>query len=123
MLATKPLPGSTLTPTPEMQAFMVGGLMLGFFSTWLGIFLWNQGSSRLPVSFAGQLTVFETIFGLMFVYLVDQRLPSWIELCGATLMLSGVIVSINAFKKSMEAHPCLRTSYEQRMNHVSAFGI
>lgn len=94
-----------LTPTPEMQSFMIGGLVLGFISTWLGMFLWNLGSSRLPVSFAGQLTVFETIFGLLFVFLVEQRYPSLIELCGATLMLSGVIVSINTFKKMIEASP------------------
>ena len=86
-----------LTLHPEMQSFMLGGLALGFFSTWLGMYLWNLGSSRLPVSFAGQLTVFETIFGLSFVFIVDQQLPSFIEMIGASLMISGVIFSINAF--------------------------
>jgi drug/metabolite transporter (DMT)-like permease len=91
-----------LSPVPEVQSFVIGSLTLGFFSTWLGMFLWNKGSSSLPVSFAGQLTIFETIFGLLFVFLIDNRLPSWIEFGGATLMLSGVIVSINIFKKKHE---------------------
>jgi drug/metabolite transporter (DMT)-like permease len=93
-----------LTPTPEMQSFMLGGLVLGFFSTWVGMYLWNLGSSRLPVTFAGQLTVFETIFGLLFVFLVDQQVPSLVEAVGASMMLSGVIFSINTFKKQLEAH-------------------
>lgn len=85
--------------TPELQSFLLGSMVLGIISTWIGIFFWNKGCSRLPVSFAGQLTIFETIFGLTFVYLLEQRLPSLVELCGITIMLSGLLASIHTFKK------------------------
>jgi drug/metabolite transporter (DMT)-like permease len=49
-------------------SFLVGGLVLGFVCSWLGSYLWNLGCQALPISLAGQLTIFETIFGLLFVY-------------------------------------------------------
>lgn len=88
------------------HSFVIGGLILGILSTWVGIYCWNKGSSRLPVSFAGQLTVFETIFGLLFVFILEGRYPSATEFSGAALMLSGVIMSIHTFKtaSAAEAH-------------------
>lgn len=85
--------------TQDIYSLVIGGLLLGILSTWVGIYCWNKGSSRLPVTFAGQLTVFETIFGLLFVFILEGTYPSLLELMGSALMLTGVISSIHAFKK------------------------
>lgn len=87
--------------TEDAQSFVFGGLILGILSTWVGIYCWNKGSSRLPVSFAGQLTVFETIFGLLFVFMLDWKFPSAIEFCGVALMLSGIVASIHVFNPAL----------------------
>jgi drug/metabolite transporter (DMT)-like permease len=96
-----------IIPAEGTNSFVIGGLLLGILSTWVGIYCWNKGSGRLPVTFAGQLTVFETIFGLLFVFILEGKYPSTIELSGAALMLSGVITSIHAFKNKrvLKAEP------------------
>ena len=70
------------TWNPELTSFIAGGMTLGFLCTWLGSYLWNRASSILPVSLAGQLTIFETIFGLLFVYLAGGRFPTVVGLVG-----------------------------------------
>ncbi len=85
--------------TPELQAYLIGSLILGLMCSWLGFFLWNKGSSLLPVSLAGQLTIFETLFGLLYIFIVDRRLPSIIECCGITLMLGGIFAGVRNFKE------------------------
>lgn len=84
----------------EMQLFLVATAILGFFCSWLGSFLWNTGSTKLPVSFGGQLTIFETLFGLMFVYIYEERVPSLLECVGITLMLVAIFYSMRLFTKT-----------------------
>lgn len=72
---------------------ILGGLALGIVSSWYGTYLWNQAAKHLPVTFAGQITLFETIFGLLFVFIINQRLPVFMEVFGISLMLCGVFLS------------------------------
>ncbi len=69
----------------------------GVFCSWMGTFLWNKASESLPVSFAGQLTIFETIFGLLFFYLLQNKLPPIQEIIGVTLMLAAILYGMNIF--------------------------
>lgn len=85
--------------TPELQKYLLGSLILGMFCSWVGFYLWNRGSSILPVSLAGQLTIFETLFGLIYVYLIESRLPTEIELAGVAIMLAAIYYSIRLFTK------------------------
>ncbi len=84
--------------TPELQVFLTGSLVLGSLCSWFAFYLWNKGSCLLPVSFAGQLTIFETMFGLIFVYLVEQRMPIAIEFAGIAIIIGGIYASIHLFK-------------------------
>lgn len=77
--------------------FLMGCGTLGLFCSWVGAFLWNKASIYLPVSLAGQLMIFETIFGVIFVYLLDQRLPPLMESAGILLLLGAVIYGIRSF--------------------------
>ena len=80
--------------TPALGRYLIGSAVLGFFCSWLGAFLWNRASLRLPVSLAGQLTIFETIFGALYVYLLDWRFPPLVECCGILLFLIAITFGI-----------------------------
>lgn len=83
----------------EVQLFLIITAILGCVCSWFGSFLWNSGCLYLPISLCGQLTIFESIFGIIFVYLIEKRLPTTFECLGITLMLSAIIYSVNMFKK------------------------
>ena len=59
-----------LTLNFELKRFLLGSLILGLLCSWIGGGLWNRASLYLPVSLAGQLMIFETVFGVIFVYVV-----------------------------------------------------
>lgn len=74
--------------------FIAGCIMVALFCSWMAYSLWNYASRYVPISLMGQLAVFETIFGLCFVYLVDGGSPTTLEFWGMIIMLSGVILGI-----------------------------
>lgn len=83
----------------EVKLFIICTAILGCICSWMGTFFWNSGCHLLPMSLSGQLTIFETIFGLSFVYLIEQRLPTYLEGAGMTLMLLAIIYSLNVVNK------------------------
>jgi drug/metabolite transporter (DMT)-like permease len=78
----------------ETISFYIGCGILGLLCSWVGATLWNKASVYLPVSLAGQLMIFETIFGIVFVYLLNLQLPSLLESFGIVLLLGAVIHGI-----------------------------
>ncbi len=89
---------------PEARNFLIGCAVLGFFCSWVGAFLWNKASIYLPISLAGQLMIFETIFGVLFVYMLNQQLPSVIEAVGGILLLGAVVYGI----RTLNLRPSIR---------------
>lgn len=81
-------------------SFWAGITFLGVFCSWLGCYLWNQASARLPLTIAGPLVIFETIFSLLFVYILENRLPSFLEFSGIFFILGGVVFSVLLFRRS-----------------------
>lgn len=78
------------TPSSNLIYFLVGTFYLGVVCSWGGSFFWNRASSYLPLSVAGPLVIFETLFGLTFAFLVQKRIPSIIELFGMFAMLFSI---------------------------------
>lgn len=68
------------------------GLAIG--ASWLGTCLWNAASKRVPLTLSGQLIVFETLFGLLYGFVYDARLPRPLEAVAILLLLAGVIWSV-----------------------------
>lgn len=92
-----------ITPSETLYHYIIGCLILGIVCSWVGVFLWNNASMRLPVSYAGELTIFETIFGLLFFYIIEQRIPPYMEMIGAALMISAVLYSLRLATARKEA--------------------
>ncbi len=92
-----------LTFDSNLSQYLAGCFILGLFCSWLGAYLWNRASCYLPVSLAGQLTIFETIFGLIFIYTLEQRLPPLMESVGIAILLSAVIYGIRSSSQVIQA--------------------
>jgi drug/metabolite transporter (DMT)-like permease len=89
------------TFNPALVNFLLGSATLGFMCSWVGGFLWNRASVYLPVALAGQMTIFETIFGLIFVCLLEQRVPPYMECFGIALLLTAIVFGIRLFSKTV----------------------
>jgi drug/metabolite transporter (DMT)-like permease len=68
------------------------GLAIG--ASWLGNGLWNAASKRLPLTLAGQLIVFETVFAMLYAFVYDHRMPRTLEIAALALLLAGVYASV-----------------------------
>jgi len=57
----------------------------------LGNGFWNRASRLLPMTLAGQMIVFETLFALVYGFLWERRGPSGLEVLAIVSLLAGVI--------------------------------
>ena len=78
-----------------LQRFILGSMVLGCLCSWVGGFLWNKASRSLSIALAGQILIFETVFGLLFVYCITKQLPPFLELCGIGLLLIAVSYGVH----------------------------
>jgi drug/metabolite transporter (DMT)-like permease len=77
-----------------------GSVVLGVLVSWVGTIFWNRASSILPVSLTGQLIVFETISGLMYVFVAYRRVPGFVELLGIAILVVGILFGIRTVASS-----------------------
>jgi drug/metabolite transporter (DMT)-like permease len=83
-----------MTVGPSMSTFFMGSLFLGIFCSWIAYFFWNKASTLLPLSFVGQLLLFETFFGVLLSFVVRKHIPVVLEFIGMTLLLSAVLFNM-----------------------------
>lgn len=88
----------------ELISFFIGSAILGLLCSWVGATLWNKACLCLPIFLAGQLTIFETIFGIFFVYLIDQKPPSLIEGAGIGILFATIIYSARNLNREYLLH-------------------
>lgn len=79
-------------PRPVFFIFLM--ILIGFCCSWLGTFFWNKASQRLPVTLIGPLIVFETIAGLVYIFIHRRLWPSPLILIGMFLLITGVIYAM-----------------------------
>jgi drug/metabolite transporter (DMT)-like permease len=77
------------------------GLMLavGLLASWAANVLWNMASRRVPPSLAGQLIVFETLFALLYAFIVRGALPAPLVAGGIALLCAGVWLGVRVFRR------------------------
>ncbi|MFN0065790.1 MAG: DMT family transporter [Chlamydiales bacterium] len=88
----------------ELLKFIAGVTVLGVACSWVGCFFWNKASTYLPVSIMGPYMIFETLFGLLFVYAFELHVPSWMELTGIAVLLSGILFALMIFRSRKYTH-------------------
>ena len=90
------------TWSPNFMWFAGGSLILGAVCAWMGMYLWNKASPLLPVSMAGQLTIFETIFGVIYFYLIEKKIPPLMECIGVVLFLCAITFGLKWFSNERD---------------------
>ncbi|WP_120966533.1 DMT family transporter [Comamonas sp. lk] len=90
-------------PAQRWQMFWLLNLAVAIFSSWLGNWMWNAASQRLPITLVGQLLVFETLFALAYHFIHVRRLPQLTELAPMLLILAGIAWSLQRFTRASKA--------------------
>lgn len=80
-----------------LPRFLVLSLVMGAAVSWVGTYGWVVASARLPLALSSQLIVAETVFGLVYGLLYEQRGPTPWETGGIILQLGGVIAAVALF--------------------------
>lgn len=92
-------PVEASAPPASALTFWIWVAITGIGSSWLATILWNVASQHLPVSLAGFLLVSETLFGLLYGFLLDGRLPRTLEIAAIILIVAGVATATLAYRK------------------------
>ncbi|CDR33135.1 DMT family transporter [Criblamydia sequanensis] len=74
----------------EGISFFIGVFTLGFFCSTVAFTLWNVASKKLSASLSGQIAILETVFGLLFIYIYYNKLPTVFEVIGILLIIGAV---------------------------------
>ncbi|SAL64917.1 multidrug DMT transporter permease [Caballeronia peredens] len=91
------LPAGTVqsaVPAARWQLFWIVSFALATGGSWLGNMLWNAAAKRLPLTLAGQMIAFETLFALLYAFVYDGRWPRTPEVLAIVLLLAGVSWSV-----------------------------
>lgn len=83
--------------SPELIKFFAGSAILGLICSWVGSYLWNLASISLPLLMVSQMLIFETIFGVLFAYIVTMQVPSTLEMLGISLLLIAIVYGARSF--------------------------
>lgn len=95
-LALSNLDFGSISDRPDMGLYILVSAILGVGASWFANWLWNVASARLPSSVSGTLLVFETLFGLLYTFIYQQRWPQSFEMLSIVLCLAGVALAIRA---------------------------
>ncbi|WP_152620975.1 hypothetical protein [Bradyrhizobium japonicum] len=97
------LDGSLMLDAGQWQpwlALIFWGLVLGLLSSWVATWLWNLASCVLTGEVLGYLIVSETVFAILYNFLVERRFPNTFELPSLVLLVSGVAIGIHTAPRS-----------------------
>jgi len=83
----------------EWAKFVGVCIGVGMLASIMGNALWNKMSRLLPLTLVGQMILFETLFALMYGFLWEQRLPTWLETVAFLLVVFSVISCIQVHRK------------------------
>ena len=74
------------------------GLMIAIavLCSWVGALCWNVASQKLPTVILGPLSVFETLAGLLYTFILRQEFPPLLTVSGIALLMVGVVIAVRA---------------------------
>lgn len=88
---------SVTIAAPDLYRFIGWTLVMGLAGSWFATWCWGVASRRLPLALSAQLIGAETIFGLVYGFMVEGRWPTVAEVVGATLQFAGVCSATTVF--------------------------
>jgi len=91
-------PASELLRHPGFVQSALVCVATGVGSAWLATILWNLASQRLSASLCGQLIVSETVFALVYSFVLDGQWPGLAQAAAAVLFTFGILFSIRAHR-------------------------
>lgn len=97
----------------ETARFLIWALVMGLAGSWFATWCWVLASRRLPLALAAQLIVAETVFGLIYGFIFESRLPTPAEVIGVAMQFVGVCSAIAIFSKAREPADLSRKSVAQ----------
>lgn len=77
----------------QVMRFITTSALLGLGGSYLSMFFWNKASRVVPMGILGQLVILEVIFGLSYIYLIEQAFPNKWEILGISFVLLGLVSS------------------------------
>ncbi len=89
---------------PAGLQFLGWALVMGLAGSWVATWCWSIASRDLPLSLSAQLIVAETVFGLLYGFIYEQRWPALAEWGGILLQLVGVGLAITVFSQPRKQH-------------------
>lgn len=89
--------------SPDWIRFLGISLAVAFGASIVGNALWNRASRLMPLTLLGQMIVFETLFALLYGFLLDRQWPSTLEAVAIVLMLTSVIWSLQVHRPTAAA--------------------
>lgn len=87
----------------EWTGFWMMAAAVAVFASILGNACWNRASRALPLTLGGQMIVFETLFGLLYGFVWQQRWPVAVEVIAALCLIAGVAWSAAAHRPATPA--------------------
>lgn len=83
--------------------FAVISVAVASLASVVGNGLWNRMSRLLPLTLAGQMVLFETLFALLYGFLWDRRLPTALEAAAFLLVVLSVTSCISVHRREGKA--------------------
>ncbi|MGK5079988.1 DMT family transporter [Janthinobacterium sp. HLX7-2] len=83
-------------PARNWPYFWLVCLLLALGASVIGNYLWNMASRLVPVTLSGQLILSETLFALLYGFVLAQRMPRPLEWAAMLLLAAGVLWSVHA---------------------------
>lgn len=80
----------------DFQLYLVSSVALGVGSSWFANWLWNVCSFHCPSEVSGPLIISETVFGLLYSFVFERRLPHAYESVSIILFLAGVFFTVTS---------------------------
>lgn len=91
---------SNIIQHENFTTFLGWTAVIGLGSTWAAYWMWNQCSSRCAPTISGPLVVTETIFGLIYTFIYQQRWPETHETAAMILFGIGLAIALRAEMKA-----------------------
>lgn len=85
-------------PAGEWLEFAAVASGVAILASIVGNALWNRMSRLLPLTLAGQMILFETLFALLYGFLWERRLPTPLEATAIVLVVASVLSCVSAHR-------------------------